>query len=122
MVGLKKKKRRKKRCEISAVSNVPTNRTVSGYVGLATRPIQDDSYGVARVPPFLSLAVARFLKGNGGVQRFPQIGQKLVEECKDARKLDRERPTKSNWVRATRTSDSVPRRRKTSSGDLLVAA
>ena len=30
----------------------------------------------------------RLLKGNGGVQRFPQTGRKSVEECKGKRELD----------------------------------
>ena len=30
----------------------------------------------------------RLLKGNGGVQRFPQAGRKSAEECKGIRKLD----------------------------------
>ena len=30
----------------------------------------------------------RLLNSNGGVQRFPQIGQKSIGECKGIRKLD----------------------------------
>ena len=30
----------------------------------------------------------RLLKSNGGVQRFPQIGQKSIRECKGIRELD----------------------------------
>ena len=29
-----------------------------------------------------------FLKGNGGVQRFPQVGRKSAGECKGIRELD----------------------------------
>lgn len=30
----------------------------------------------------------RLLKGNGGAQRFPQIGWKSIAECKGIRELD----------------------------------
>ena len=37
----------------------------------------------------------RLLKGNGGVQRFPQAGRKPAGECKGIRELDCERDISS---------------------------
>ena len=38
----------------------------------------------------------RLPKGNGGVQRFPHIGRKSIEECKGIRELDSE-TDRSSW-------------------------
>ena len=39
----------------------------------------------------------RLLKGNGGVQRFPQRGWKSRGECKGRRELDCETDWSSRW-------------------------
>ena len=48
----------------------------------------------------------RLRKSNGGVQRFPQAGQKPAKECKGRRELDCE-THKSSRVRKSGLSDPV---------------
>ncbi len=71
----------------------------SFFLGKLEPPVRDHSGGariLMVIPEAGHLTVSggqsdwggRLLKGNGGVQRFPQAGRKSAVECKGRRELD----------------------------------